>query len=70
MRGTDPLTGRRLRYRQTAKTERQAQIVLGKLLEQAAAGAPPDSGVTVAEQAIKIRKEDRAKRADGIQRES
>src|ERR1700745_1461586 len=28
---------------------RQARIVLGKLLEQAAAGAPPDSGVTVAE---------------------
>lgn len=47
--GTDPLTGRRLRYRQTVKTEQQAQIVLGKLLEQAGAGAPPDSGVTVAE---------------------
>jgi hypothetical protein len=27
--GTDPLTGRRLRYRQTASTERQAQVVLG-----------------------------------------
>jgi len=47
--GADPLTGRRLRYRRTVKTEQQAQIVLGKLLEQAAAGAPPYSGVTVAE---------------------
>ncbi|MGN6174693.1 MAG: GntR family transcriptional regulator [Streptosporangiaceae bacterium] len=47
--GTDPLTGRRLRYRRIVKTEQQARIVLGKLLEQAAAGAPPDSGVTVAE---------------------
>ena len=47
--GTDPLTGRRLRYRCVVKTEQQARIVLGKLLEQAAAGAPPDSGVTVAE---------------------
>jgi integrase len=47
--GTDPLTGRRLRYRRVVKTEQQARIVLGKLLEQAAAGAPPDSGVTVAE---------------------
>ena len=47
--GTDPLTGRRLRYRRVVKTEQQARIVLGKLLGQAAAGAPPDSGVTVAE---------------------
>jgi integrase len=47
--GTDPLTGRRLRYRRVVKTKQQARIVLGKLLEQAAAGAPPDSGVTVAE---------------------
>jgi hypothetical protein len=33
--GTDPLTGRTLRYRQTVKTERQAQVVLGRLLAQA-----------------------------------
>jgi integrase len=31
------------------KTEQQAQIVLGKLLEQAAEGRPPEPGVTVAE---------------------
>jgi integrase len=31
------------------KTEQQAQIVLGKLLEQAAEGRPPETGVTVAE---------------------
>jgi integrase len=47
--GTDPLTGRRLRFRQTVKTEKQAQIVLGRLLDQASAGQLPDSGVTVAE---------------------
>ena len=33
--GTDPLTGRTLRYLQTEKTERQAQVVLGRLLAQA-----------------------------------
>jgi len=47
--GTDPLTGRRLRYRRTVKTEQQARIVLGKLLEQAAEGRPPETGVTIAE---------------------
>lgn len=47
--GTDPLTGRRLRFRQTVETEKKAQIVLGRLLEQASAGQRPDSGVTVAE---------------------
>ena len=47
--GTDPLTGRRLRFRQTAKTEEQAQILLGKLLEQVAEGRQPETGVTVAE---------------------
>src|SRR5436190_17145072 len=47
--GTDPLTGRRLRFRQTVKTEEQAQILLGKLLEQVAEGRQPDTGVTVAE---------------------
>src|SRR5260370_41126256 len=47
--GTDPLTGRRLRFRQTVKTEEQAQILLGKLLEQVAEGRQPETGVTVAE---------------------
>jgi integrase len=47
--GTDPLTGRRLRFRQTVRTKEQARIVLGRLLEQASAGQRPDSGVTVAE---------------------
>jgi len=47
--GTDPLTGRRLRFRQTVKTEEQAQILLGKLLGQVAEGRQPDTGVTVAE---------------------
>ena len=47
--GTDPLTGRRLRFRQTVKTEEQAQILLGKLPEQVAEGRQPDTGVTVAE---------------------
>ena len=31
------------------KTEQQARIVLGKLLEQAAEGRPPETGVTIAE---------------------
>jgi integrase len=47
--GTDPLTGREIRFRKTCKTERAAQIELGKLLQQAAAGRQPDSGVTVAQ---------------------
>jgi integrase len=47
--GTDPLTGRRLRFRRRVKTGKQAQIVLGRLFEQATAGQQPDSGVTVAE---------------------
>ena len=47
--GTDPLTGRRLRFRQTVKTEEQAQILLGKLLEQVAEGRQPETGVTIAE---------------------
>ena len=33
--GTDPLTGREIRLRKTCKTERAAQIELGKLLERA-----------------------------------
>ena len=47
--GTDPLTGRMLRYRQTVKTERQARVVLGRLLAQAAEGRRPDTNVTVAD---------------------
>jgi len=43
--GTDPLTGRALRFRQTAKTEDGAKILLGRLLEQAATGARPSSDV-------------------------
>jgi len=39
--GTDPLTGGQIRLRKTCKTERTAQIELGKLLEQAAAGRQP-----------------------------
>src|SRR5437016_8647571 len=47
--GTDPLTGRQIRLRKTCKTERTAQIELGKLLEQAAAGRQPETNATVAE---------------------
>ena len=47
--GTDPLTGRQIRLRRTCKTERAAQIELGKLLEQADAGRRPETDATVAE---------------------
>jgi integrase len=47
--GIDPLTGRQLRHRQTVKTKGQARIVLGRLLEQAAAGQRPTTDVKVAE---------------------
>jgi integrase len=47
--GIDPITRRRIYFRQTAKTLPQAQIVLGKLLEQAQAGKQPESGATVAQ---------------------
>jgi integrase len=47
--GSDPLTGRELRHRETARTKHQAQILLGKLLEQADAGRRPDSRVLVGE---------------------
>jgi integrase len=47
--GTDPLTGREIRLRKTCKTERAAQIELGKLLEQADAGRQPETGATMAE---------------------
>ena len=39
--GTDPLTGREVRLRETCKTERAAQIELGRLLEQARRDASP-----------------------------
>jgi len=45
--GTDPLTGRELRHRETAQTKHHAQILLGKLLDQADAGRRPDSRVLV-----------------------
>jgi integrase len=45
--GTDPLTGREIRLRRTCKTERAAQIELGKLLEQADAGRRPETDATV-----------------------
>ena len=35
--GIDPLTGREIRLRRTCKTERVAQVELGKLLAQAVA---------------------------------
>ena len=40
--GTDPLTGREIRFRKTCKTERAAQIELGKLLAMAQAMRQPD----------------------------
>jgi integrase len=45
----DPLTDREIRLRKTCKTERAAQIELGKLLAMAQAGRQPDSDVTVAQ---------------------
>jgi integrase len=47
--GTDPLTGREIRFRKTCKTERAAQMELGKLLAMAQSGRQPDSDVTVAQ---------------------
>jgi integrase len=47
--GTDTLTGREIRFRKTCKTERAAQIELGKLLAMAQVGRQPDSDVTVAQ---------------------
>jgi integrase len=47
--GIDPLTGREIRLRKTCKTERAAQIELGKLLAMAQAGRQPDSDITVAQ---------------------
>jgi integrase len=47
--GTDPLTGREIRLRRTCRTERAAQIELGKLLEQADVGRRPETDATVAQ---------------------
>jgi hypothetical protein len=47
--GTDPLTGREIRFRKTCKTERDAQIELGKLLALAGDGRQPDCDVTLAQ---------------------
>src|SRR5580700_2496404 len=47
--GKDPLTGREIRFRKTRRTEVEAQIELGRLLELARSGRNPESGVTVAE---------------------
>lgn len=47
--GTDSLTGKRVRFRRSVKTEQQARIELGKLIEQATSGRRPDSAVIVAE---------------------
>jgi hypothetical protein len=46
--GTDPLTRRPIRLRATAKTETQARIELGKLLEKARDGRSPEVGMTMA----------------------
>ena len=46
--GTDPLSRRPIRLRATAKTETQARIELGRLLEKARDGRSLEAGVTVA----------------------
>lgn len=46
--GTDPLTRREIRLRATARTDTQARIELGKLLEKARDGRNPETAVTVA----------------------
>jgi hypothetical protein len=47
--GTDPLTGREIRFRKTGTTERDAQIELGKLLALAEDGRQPRSDVILAQ---------------------
>ena len=47
--GTDPITRRRIRLRETCKDLVSAQIMLGKLLAQAQSGKEPESGATVAQ---------------------
>jgi hypothetical protein len=46
--GTDPLTGRAIRLKATARTEQQARIELGRLLKDASEGRTPESAATVA----------------------
>ena len=45
--GTDPLTGRAIRLKATAKTEQHARIELGRLLKDASEGRTPESAATV-----------------------
>lgn len=47
--GRDPLTGRQVWHRKTVRTEVEAQVALGRLLEDAVAGKRPDSRVTLGE---------------------
>jgi integrase len=47
--GRDVLTGRQIWHRKTVRTEMEAQIALGRLLEQADTDRRPDIRVTVAE---------------------
>ncbi len=47
--GKDPLTGRQLWHRKTVRDEREAQIALGKLLEEAESGRRPTTRVTFCE---------------------
>jgi integrase len=46
--GYDPVTRRRSYFKSTVKTEAQARIEVGKLLEKASDGRQPESGVTIA----------------------
>src|SRR4029077_15859727 len=46
--GVDPITQREIRLKATAKTEQQAYIELGRLLNQASQGRTPDAGATMA----------------------
>jgi integrase len=45
--GTDPLTGKEIRLKATAKTAERAQAELARLLEQATVGQQPESHATV-----------------------
>jgi len=47
--GADPITRRQIYFKTTVKTEQQAQIQLGELIEKASDGRQPESAVTVAE---------------------
>ena len=45
--GNDPLTGKEIRLKATAKTAEHAQAELARLLEQASVGRQPESAATV-----------------------